>query len=197
MKAVNAVQESKFWKDTAIVILYDDSDGWYDHQMPPIVNPSFSPGVPATTASAATTVDVLNGLATCNLGLQQGRPTRTTPLNGAAGQPAWGRCGYGTRQPLLVISPFAKRNHIDHTLTDQASVLRFIEDNWLSGERIQLGGSFDTIAGTIEHMFDFDDRRGNENDRKLILDPSTGAIVFNSHRDDDDDNGDDHDHDRH
>ena len=44
-------------------------------------------------------------------------------------------------------------------------------------------------------MFDFDDRRGNENDRKLILDPSTGAIVFNSHRDDD--NGDDHDHDRH
>ena len=96
-----------------------------------------------------------------------------------------------------MISPFAKRNHIDHTLTDQASVLRFIEDNWLSGERIQLGGSFDTIAGTIEHMFDFDDRRGNENDRKLILDPSTGAIVFNSHRDDDDDNGDDHDHDRH
>ena len=31
-------------------------------------------------------------------------------------------------------------------------------------------------------MFNFDDRRGNENDRKLILDPSTGAIVFNSHR---------------
>ena len=184
VKAVNAVQKSKFWKDTAIVILYDDSDGWYDHQMPPIVNPSFNPNV-----------DVLNAPGVCNLGLQQGRPTRTTPLNGAVGQPAWGRCGYGTRQPLLVISPFAKRNHIDHTLTDQTSVLRFIEDNWLSGERIQQGGSFDTIAGTIEHMFDFDDRRGNENDRKLILDPSTGAIVFNSHRDDD--NGDDHDHDRH
>ena len=184
VKAVNAVQNSKFWEDTAIVILYDDSDGWYDHQMPPIVNPSLNPDV-----------DVLNAPGKCNLGLQQGRPTRTLPLNGAFGQPAWGRCGYGTRQPLLVISPFAKRNHIDHTLTDQASVLRFIEDNWLSGERIQLGGSFDTIAGTIEHMFDFDDRRGNENDRKLILDPSTGAIVFNSHRDDD--NGDDHDHDRH
>jgi phospholipase C len=184
VKAVNAVQNSKFWEDTAIVILYDDSDGWYDHQMPPIVNPSLNPDV-----------DVLNAPGKCNLGLQQGRPTRTLPLNGAFGQPAWGRCGYGTRQPLLVISPFAKRNHIDHTLTDQASVLRFIEDNWLSGERIQLGGSFDTIAGTIEHMFDFDGRRGNENDRKLILDPSTGAIVFNSHRDDD--NGDDHDHDRH
>ena len=43
VKAVNAVQKSKFWTDTAIVILYDDSDGWYDHQMPPIVNPSFDP----------------------------------------------------------------------------------------------------------------------------------------------------------
>ena len=42
VNVVNAVQESKFWESTAIVILYDDSDGWYDHQMPPIVNPSSS-----------------------------------------------------------------------------------------------------------------------------------------------------------
>src|SRR4029077_3693082 len=178
---INAIQESKFWKDTAIVIQYDDSDGWYDHQMPPIVNPSFNP-----------TVDVLNAAGVCNLGLQQGRPTRTTPLNGAAGQPAWGRCGYGTRQPLLVISPFAKRNHIDHTLTDQASVLRFIEDNWLSGERIQQGGSFDTVAGSIEHMFNFD-RDVDNDDRKLLLDPQTGVIVFSSHRDEDHDHDDHHD----
>src|SRR5262249_11293140 len=150
VKVVNAVQQSPFWKDTAIVILYDDSDGWYDHQMPPIVNPSFNPGVPGQT------VDVLNGPGTCNLGLQQGRPQRTTPLNGAFGNPAWGRCGYGTRQPLMVISPYAKRNYVDHTLTDQTSVLKFIEDNWLAGERIQPGGSFDTIAGSIEGMFAFD-----------------------------------------
>jgi phospholipase C len=181
VKAVNAVQSSKFWKSTAIVVLYDDSDGWYDHQMPPIVNPSLNPDV-----------DVLNAPGKCNLGLQQGRPTRTLPLNGAFGQPAWGRCGYGTRQPLLVISPFARRNHIDHTLTDQASVLRFIEDNWLSGERIQLGGSFDTIAGSIERMFNFG-RDVDNDDRKLILDPQTGAIVFSSHRDEDHDHDDDHD----
>jgi phospholipase C len=188
VKAVNALQQSKFWQSTAIVILYDDSDGWYDHQMPPIVNPSFNPGVPLTTASPATTVDVLNGAGICNLGLQQGRPTRTTPLNGNFGQAAWGRCGYGTRQPLMVISPFAKGNHIDHTLTDQASVLKFVEDNWLSGQRIQPGGSFDTIAGTIENMFDFD-RNVDDDDRKLILDPQTGVVVFSSHRDDDDHDG--------
>jgi phospholipase C len=128
---------------------------------------------------------VLNAVGTCQFGLQQGRPTRTTPLNGAFGQPSWGRCGYGTRQPLLAISPYAKRNHIDHTLTDQTSVLRFIEDNWLGGERIQPFGSMDNIAGTIERMFDFDRRVDNDDD-KLILDPSTGAVVFSSRRDDDD-----------
>ena len=52
----------------------------------------------------------------------------------------------------MVISPFAKKNYIDHTLTDQSSVLKFVEDNWLGGQRIQPGGSFDTIAGTIENM---------------------------------------------
>jgi hypothetical protein len=60
--------------------------------------------------------------------------------------------------PLLLVSPLAKRNYVDHTLTDQSSVLRFIEDNWLSGERIQPGGSFDTIAGPLDNMFNFDDR---------------------------------------
>jgi phospholipase C len=146
-----------------VIILYDDSDGWYDHQMPPIVNPSSS------------SADALNG-SDCHIGLQQGRPVRTTPLNGAFGLPSQGRCGYGTRIPLLVISPFAKVNHVDHTLVDQSSVTRFIEDNWLAGQRIQLGGSFDTIAGSLNSMFDFDRHEEGEA-RKVFLDPSTGAVV--------------------
>src|SRR5262249_5311815 len=84
--------------------------------------------------------------------------------------------------------------HVDHTLTDQTSVLKFIEDNWLNGERIQPGGSFDTVAGTIENMFDFD-RHVDNDDRKLILDPTTGVIVFNSHHDGDNGHGHGHDDD--
>jgi phospholipase C len=160
---INRLQKSKFWSSTAVIIAYDDSDGWYDHQMPPIVNPSFS------------VADKLNGPATCNAGLQQWRTTRATPLNGALGYPAQGRCAYGTRIPLIVVSPFAKRNFIDHTLTDQSSILRFIEDNWLAGERIQPGGSFDTIAGKLDNMFDFDGR--DDGPRKVILDPKTGVVV--------------------
>jgi hypothetical protein len=40
-----------------------------------------------------------------------------------------------------------------HTLTDQSSVLRFIEDNWKTG-RIG-GGSFDALAGSLSGLFDF------------------------------------------
>jgi phospholipase C len=175
-QVINALQKSPHWQSTAVIITYDDSDGWYDHQMPPIVNPSFNPAL-----------DVLNGPGLCNRGLQQGTPTPAQPLNGNAGTPAWGRCGYGTRVPFLVISPFAKRNHVDHTLIDQASVLRFIEDNWLAGERIQPGGSFDTIAGKLDNMFDFDGR--DDEPRKVILDPTTGAVVsVSGKRDEDRDN---------
>ena len=178
VQVINALQKSPEWSETAVVITWDDSDGWYDHQMPPIVNPSFSPAV-----------DTLNGPGLCNHGFQQGSPTPTTPLNGGSNIPAWGRCGYGTRLPFLVISPFAKRNFVDHSLIDQTSILRFIEDNWLSGERIQPGGSMDMIAGKLDQMFDFSQR--DQGDHRLILDQSTGAVVFSSF-DDDDDRGDQH-----
>ncbi|MGZ5804840.1 MAG: phospholipase C [Xanthobacteraceae bacterium] len=180
VRVINALQKSSAWNDTAVVIAYDDSDGWYDHQMPPIVNPSFNPSV-----------DTLNGPGLCNQGFQQGKPAPATPLKGGFGMTAWGRCGYGTRMPLLVVSPFAKRNHVDHTLTDQTSILRFIEDNWLAGERIQPGGSMDTIAAALDKMFDFD-TRDEDRSRRLILDEATGVVVSSSFDDDDRD----HDRDR-
>jgi len=75
-----------------------------------------------------------------------------------------------------VISPWAKTNFVDHTLTDQSSVVRFIEDNW-SVPRI--GGSFDAIAGPLNNMFDFQQHgaHGHGDDRRtttLFLDPGTG-----------------------
>jgi phospholipase C len=81
--------------------------------------------------------------------------------------------------PFIVISPYAKKNYVDHSVTDQSSVTRFIEDNW-GVSRIG-GGSTDGIAGEITGMFDFDDRA---NAGKLILDPTTGQVV-SSDRDED------------
>jgi phospholipase C len=148
-KAVNALEQSPYWQSTAIIIAYDDSDGWYDHAYA-VVNPSSIP---------IKGYDVLTG-DSCGTG---------TALPGVTGQPAQGRCGYGTRQPLIVVSPYAKVNYVDHTLTDQSSIMRFIEDNWLGGQRLGQG-SFDAIAGSLDGMFDWS--KGDT--AKLMLDPKTG-----------------------
>src|SRR6266480_4347895 len=126
--------------------------------MSPIVNSSA-----VLQAASSGNSDQLNAPGVCGHG---------TPLANASAQPIDGRCGYGPRQPLLVISPFAKANFIDHTLTDQTSVLRFIEDNWGTGQIG--GGSYDELAGPLANMFDFDDQ---PNLSRLILDPLSGQVV--------------------
>lgn len=149
---LNFLQSRPEWKDTAVVIAYDDSDGWYDHQMGPIMNQS------------AGATDALTGPGAC------GRGDGTLPGVDQGNVHAQGRCGFGPRLPMLVLSPWAKRNFIDHTLTNQASIMVFIEDNWLKGMRLGQG-SFDAISNSIAAMFDFENAPHTE---PLILDESTG-----------------------
>jgi phospholipase C len=154
VNVINFLQKTHQWEDTAVVIAYDDSDGWYDHQMGPIVNQSKSPA------------DALTATGACG----DGTATALSGPNPAINAHAQGRCGYGPRLPLLVVSPWAKENFVDHTVTDQTSIIHFIEDNWLNNERIG-GGSFDSQSNSIEQMFDFEHFRS----RTLFLDPATGV----------------------
>jgi phospholipase C len=150
---INYLQNLPSWSSTAVIIAYDDSDGWYDHVMPPLVNQS------------ATSADMITGTGAC------GSSDQALPGVSGSGH-AQGRCGYGPRLPLLVISPWAKQNFVDHSITDQSSVVRFIEDNWLNGQRIT--GSFDAIAGPLDNMFNFD---AAPNTTTLILSESSGQPV--------------------
>jgi phospholipase C len=156
VKVLNFLQGQDAWDSTAVVVLYDDSDGWYDHQMSPIVNQSTGPA------------DALTGPDAC------GTATNSLPGINTKNAHALGRCGYGPRQPFLVISPWARQNYVDHTVTDQTSVIRFIEDNWLGGKRLP-AGSFDGIASSISQMFDFTRERADHG--RLLLDPNSGQPV--------------------
>jgi phospholipase C len=61
---------------------------------------------------------------------------------------------------------------VDHQITDQSSILRFIEDNWKLG---QIGDqSFDARAGSLLNMFNFSQGQYAE---KLILDPTNGTTI--------------------
>lgn len=145
---INTIQSSPQWKSTAIIVAYDDSDGWYDHAY-----------VKPRNGSKDTTVGS-NGKALDSAACQSGPAASGGYAN---------RCGPGTRQPLLVISPYSKVNKVDHTLTDQASITRFIEDNWRTG---RIGDhSFDATAGSLTGMFDF----RHPNDKQVLL-KSDGSI---------------------
>jgi phospholipase C len=173
---IDSVEQSPSWSSTAIVVMYDDSDGWYDHVFHPVVNPS-----------SDTQYDFLNG------GGGAGSACGTAGQSGALNSGPIGglqdRCGPGPRLPLMVISPWAKQNYIDHTFTDQSSVIKFIEENWgvgglgqsafesLSG--LQQDGSQaspnSNSPGDMMSMFDF-----NAQDQRapaVILNDQTGEII--------------------
>jgi phospholipase C len=137
-ETLNRLQALPEWQTMAVIIAWDDSDGWYDHVSPPIVNRS-------ATALDFHCGDVSDG-------------------PGA-------RCGYGPRLPLLLVSPLAKQNYVSSDLIDQSSILRFIEDRWLDGERIG-DTSFDRFAGPIDDLFAADGKRA----AALLLDPATGTV---------------------
>jgi phospholipase C len=153
VQVVNFIESRPEWKDTAIVIDWDDSDGWYDHRFTEPTSPSYN-----------ATADQLDGPGICGAG---------APPDGLNGAPVNGRCGPGPRLPFFVISPYAKSNYVSRHLITQTSVVRFIEDNWLGGERLG-GGSFDATAGSIMDMFDFG---GGFPNPPLFLDPEYGTPV--------------------
>jgi len=144
VNVINGIENLPEWNTTAIILTWDDSDGWYDHVMPPIMSQS----------NDKTNDRLLGPQGLCGHALPNAYQDR---------------CGYGPRIPLLVISPYAKVNFVDHHLTDQTSILRFIEDNWGLG---RIGNqSFDAKAGSIMNMFDF---TTSHPAKKLYLNPLTG-----------------------
>ncbi len=144
---INAVEQSKYWASTAVVVTYDDSDGWYDHAAPKVVNGSDDA---TTDAAICTSVAVTIGAAN-------------------------DRCGYSQRLPLVVISPWTRQNYVSGNLTNTASVVKFIEDNWLHGKSIP--GSFDASSGSLDAPGGVLDFKAYPHLKPVILNPSTGAVV--------------------
>lgn len=108
VNTINRIQKLPEWDSTAVIIAYDYLDGWYDHVFPPLVSESSDPKYDALFGSHR---------------LCGNPPEDAYQL----------RCGYGLRLPLLIISPYAKVNYVDHHVTDQTSIVRFLEDNWNLG----------------------------------------------------------------
>ncbi|WP_256128121.1 phospholipase C, partial [Arthrobacter sp. SDTb3-6] len=154
---VNKIEKSKNWASTAVVLAYDDSDGWYDH-------------VAAAVKNASNAAD---DAAWC-----QNAAARGVPVSGGYAD----RCGPGPRQPLVrprqplvVISPYVKKNYVDHTESNHSSILRFIEDKQRTGQIVD--ASADATAGPLNAMFSFHHRRTD----KVLLNDQTGTVAAATH----------------
>ncbi|MGN6679971.1 MAG: phospholipase C [Streptosporangiaceae bacterium] len=149
VSTINHLQSLPSWKSTAVVITYDDSDGWYDHVLGPVMTQS------------QTSLDALTAPGQCGASASQ------VPQNSQS-QPEQGRCGLGARMPFLLVSPWARSNYVSSTVLDQASVVKFIEDNW--HVPAMGNGASDTGAGSFGLMFNF----GGRPQPPLFLDPKSG-----------------------
>jgi phospholipase C len=152
---INSIEQSPYWPSTAIVIEYDDSDGYYDHQKPTIINSS----------------DTGNDSTICTSAFTAGVPE----IGGHSDS-----CGPSQRLPFLVISPYAKHNYVDHSMTTQVSTLKFIEQNW--GLPTIGGATFDNLTqvGNLDSFFDWSHPQQNE----VLLDSTCNvsgvAVVSNT-----------------
>jgi phospholipase C len=147
VNTINSIEKSKYWSSTAIVVTYDDSDGWYDSAVPPVVNGSNDA---ATDTALCTSKQI------------------TVGSNND-------RCGFGQRLPMLVISPYTRDNYVSNNLTDTTSVVKFIEQNWLHGETIP--GSYDQVSGSLDAPGGLLDFNTTPHFTPVILNPTTGAVV--------------------
>lgn len=97
---INALMASSSWKDSAFILTFDESGGFYDHVPPqPAVNP--------------------DGMAPIDL-----KPGDVC-TSGSGPDCDFNYTGY--RVPLIVVSPFTKKNYVSHTVADSTAILKLIE----------------------------------------------------------------------
>jgi phospholipase C len=124
---INGLMASSSWQDSALVFVLDDFGGFYDHVAPQ--------PMPSPDGTANPPVDLMpNDVCT-----QDSGPT----------------CNFqwsGYRVPMMVISPYAKKNYVSHTVADTTAILKFIET------RFNLTNLTQRDAAQIDmtEFFDFD-----------------------------------------
>jgi phospholipase C len=100
---VAALMGSSSWSSSVFIYTFDESGGLYDHVAP---HPAVSPDGIAPVDIVANHVCFTIKGPTCNF-------TFT-----------------GYRIPLVVISPFSKKNYVSHTVADYTAILKFIETRY-------------------------------------------------------------------
>jgi phospholipase C len=127
---INRLKASPYWKDTAVIVAFDETGGWWDHVAPADLGGPFATWV-------------------------NGQPNNFTGCQypGIPNTPC-AEAGLGPRMPVLVISRFAKQSFVDHDLLNTASL-----DGWIEWNHrlpaLGVWGNRDVNAGSLAGAFVF------------------------------------------
>jgi phospholipase C len=103
---INGFMQSPSWKDSVFILTYDEGGGFYDHVPPqPAVSPD---GIPPSD-------------------LLQGPPPNGPDICVGSSGPTCDFVYTGYRVPLIMISPFSKKNYVSHTVADYTAWLKLVE----------------------------------------------------------------------
>ena len=182
-QVVNAVRNGPNWKDSIILITYDEHGGSYDHAHSPEAPQGeqrtpdgISPGQCADLSNTPASLQPGGG-AECSANLLS--KTDTTVVDAESLCPALAAnptglypatCAsfeqLGIRVPFIAVSPFSKSHYVSHTIGDHTSILALIEERFLKsgtvagdnqeGDEQQHLTLRDQHANTLEDLFDFD-----------------------------------------
>jgi phospholipase C len=122
---INGLMSSQSWNDSVFILTYDEAGGLYDH-VPPIAEPN------------------PDGIS----------PIDLAPNDICANDPGGINCDFnisGFRVPLIVVSPFTRKNYVSHTPTDYTAILKFIETRF----GLQPLNNRDAAQMDMTEFFDF------------------------------------------
>jgi phospholipase C len=177
---VNTVRNGPYWKNSVILITYDEHGGFYDHVKPPLAPQGFArtpdgiePGQCADASNLPASAHPGGGAQCAS---NQASATSTSVSAAAELCPAFAanptgpfpqQCAsfdqLGMRVPFIAVSPFSKPQYVSHAISDHTSVHALIEKRFLTpahgdgdaDDRPHLTRR-DQFADTLEDMFDFE-----------------------------------------
>lgn len=180
-KVINAVRNSSFWKDSIVLITYDEHGGSYDHVASPRAPQGFSrtpdgiaPGQCADLSNPPASLQPGGG-AECSANFLSVSDTSVKDAQALCPQltanptgPYPEECAtfdqVGFRVPFIAVSSFSKPNYVSHTIGDHTSILALIERRFLTspaqgsesdGLTTQHLTKRDQYADPLLDMFDF------------------------------------------
>ena len=132
---------SASWHDSALIFTYDEPGGFYDHVQPQAVP---APNSPA--GDSPYPIDLQSGDA-CD------------GANQSTGVCSFAMTGY--RIPMIVVSPYAKKNFVSHVVRDTTAWLNFVEERFGLPALNSRDGYWSTAAAgtnppaTLDEFFDY------------------------------------------